>query len=63
VTGVPCFHFYFEGKLIEELTVHGADITEVYNNMMKFMKVKEPAEEKADKKETKTDKEQENLEE
>lgn len=37
VTGVPCFHYYFKGQFMEELTVHGADITAVYENMMKFM--------------------------
>ena len=37
VTGVPCIHFYFKGQFMEELTVHGADITAIYDNMMKFM--------------------------
>ena len=43
VDSVPVFFYYFEGKFIDEMTVYGADITEVYNNMMKFMKVKENA--------------------
>lgn len=39
VSGVPVFHFYFDGKFMEKLTVHGADIENVYKNMMMFLKV------------------------
>jgi thiol-disulfide isomerase/thioredoxin len=39
VTGVPAFHFYFDGKFMENLTVHGADIENVYKNMMLFLKI------------------------
>jgi len=39
VSGVPVFHFYFDGKFMEKLTVHGADIENIYKNMMMFLKV------------------------
>jgi len=39
VSGVPVFHFYFDGKFMEKLTVHGADIENIYKNMMTFLKV------------------------
>tara|TARA_B110000008_G_scaffold249082_1_gene261561 strand:- start:613 stop:1020 length:408 start_codon:yes stop_codon:yes gene_type:complete len=31
ITGVPCFHFYAEGKYISELTITGGDVEAVKN--------------------------------
>ena len=42
VSGVPCFHFYFDGKFMDKLTVHGADFEALYTNMMLFFKVDDP---------------------
>jgi thioredoxin 1 len=37
IRGVPCFHFYIQGKFIEELTVTGADIEEIEKNILKLL--------------------------
>lgn len=37
IRGVPCFHFYFKGNFIEELTVTGADMEELEKNISKLL--------------------------
>ena len=37
IRGVPCFHFYFKGKFIPELTVTGASVDQVEKNIMKIL--------------------------
>jgi len=37
IRGVPCFHFYFKGKFIEELTVTGADMEEIEKNILNLL--------------------------
>ena len=36
VRGVPCFHFYVNGMLVQELTVTGADIGKVEQNLQQI---------------------------
>lgn len=38
VRGVPCFHYYLEGRHIPELTVTGGDIKAVEENLNKLLK-------------------------
>jgi thiol-disulfide isomerase/thioredoxin len=38
IRGVPCFHFYFKGNFIDELTVTGADMEELEKNILKLLK-------------------------
>lgn len=33
ITGIPCFHFYVDGKYIKDLTVTGGDIQQVESNI------------------------------
>tara|TARA_Y100000389_G_C17026833_1_gene301496 strand:+ start:72 stop:464 length:393 start_codon:yes stop_codon:yes gene_type:complete len=40
IRGVPCFHFYVEGKYSEENTVVGADLGEVENNLLQLLEKK-----------------------
>lgn len=40
IRGVPCFHFYVEGKYSEENTVVGADLEEVENNLLQLLQKK-----------------------
>jgi thiol-disulfide isomerase/thioredoxin len=38
ISGVPCFHYYLQGKYIQELTVTGGDINQVEENLKKLLK-------------------------
>jgi len=37
IRGVPCFHFYVEGVFIPELTITGADVNQVEENILKIL--------------------------
>lgn len=37
VSGVPCFHFYINGKFQEEMTVTGADVKLVEQTLLKLL--------------------------
>ena len=37
IRGVPCFHFYFKGKFLGDLTVTGASIDQVEENILKIL--------------------------
>jgi len=38
VTGVPCFHFYIDGKLRLDLTITGGDMNQLENNIELLLK-------------------------
>jgi thiol-disulfide isomerase/thioredoxin len=38
--GVPCFHFYIEGKFIPEFTVTGASVEQVEENILNILKIR-----------------------
>ena len=40
IGGVPCFHFYINGQLLENLTVTGADIGTVEKNIQNLLNIK-----------------------
>ena len=36
VRGVPCFHFYLEGRFLPDLTLTGGDLSKVEENLLKI---------------------------
>jgi len=37
ITGVPCFHFYFNGQFIPDATITGAEMDKVEQNIQSFL--------------------------